>query len=86
MATATFKVYDKPGNYWNTLTSISYAWFDAFPSSLSEDCTDSGTTSTDAVGEIALTLTGSSLTSGQQGWCMLTHASGYEAMLPITVD
>ena len=86
MAAATFKLVDKEGNAHVSLSSISWAWWDADPSG-GGAADDGGTTeTTDTGGQMVLALPGSGLTTGQKGYLMLYKATGETAYCRPSVD
>jgi len=74
---ATVNLYSKAGSDQASLSSLSWAWFDTFPTTTSIAATDAGTTeSTDGNGQLVLSIPNSTLTSGQTGWLLLYDSTG----------
>lgn len=68
MPTVKCVLTERNGSLRSSLTSLSWAWFDETDPQNFTAPTDTGTAeTTDASGIIEITLTGTSLTSGQEG-------------------
>ena len=75
-ATASLYLYDKTGADQASLSSVSWSWFDANPSA-GASATDAGTAQvTDSNGQMVLSISNSTLTSGQSGWLLLYDSTG----------
>lgn len=75
MPSLNVNVYDKYGAARQSLTSIQWAWFDADPA-LGNSSVENGTAeSTDASGQMGITLTNTALAAGQFGYLILYHAA-----------
>ncbi len=68
MPTAKIVLAERDGTIRQNLTSLKWAWFDDTDPQNFTSPTDTGTTeTTDTSGLIEVTLTGTSLTAGQEG-------------------
>jgi hypothetical protein len=80
MATVTVSLVDKNGSVQANLTGLRWSWFDEDIGALNAP-TDQGTTeTTDAAGDLALSMPGSALTSGQIGTLAVRDPAGEKLM------
>jgi len=76
MATAKLLLAERDGTRRENLTSIKWAWFDQTDPQSFTAPTDTGSAeTTDALAEIEITLTGTSLTAGQYGCLALSTSN-----------
>lgn len=76
MATVTIDLVNKTGTAQASLSSVSWAWFDEDVGALNAPTDQGSAETTDGSGEMVITLTVSSLTSGQTGTLVLYDSTG----------
>lgn len=76
MSTVTVNLVSKAGADQASLSAVSWAWFDQDIGALSAPTDKGSTETTDANGEMVITLTVSVLTSGQIGTLVLYDSTG----------
>jgi len=76
MATITVQLVSKTGSSQVSLSSVSWAWFDEDIGAMSAPTDKGNAETTDGSGEMVITLTGTSLTSGQVGTLVLYDPTG----------
>lgn len=76
MATVTVQLVNKIGANQGNLSAVSWAWFDQDVNALVAPTDKGSTETTDSSAEMVITLTGTTLTSGQTGTLVLYDSTG----------
>ena len=82
-ASITITLVNESGTAQSSLSSLKWAWFDQITPNLFTAPTDQGSAEvTDGSGVLTISLPGSSKTSGQVGWLIVTNSDGTTTQSP----